>query len=111
MIHKNYQFTPDAAGDDAVRVYMSSNSSFSEFIDPKADAVEIGAVYYVRATDAYEAYTHFCDENALVPCMKTAFKERMRQAGFKPDKGRKPEWNGRPLAYYHGIKLKKIEVA
>jgi len=90
---------------------MSSNSSFSEFIDPKADAVEIGAVYYVRATDAYEAYTHFCDENALVPCSKTEFKERMRQAGFKPDKGRKPEWNGRPLAYYHGIKLKKIEVA
>ena len=111
MIRKNYQFTPDAAGDEAVRVYKSSNSSFAEFIDPKADAVEVGVAHYVRAKDIYEAYTHFCDENAFVPCGKTEFKERMRQEGFAPDKGRKPEWENKPLAYYHGIRLKGIEVA
>lgn len=102
LIEDKYDFKMAKIAEDHIRHRRYLIHSAESFLTEKCKLSETGRVSKVAL---YDAYTSFCNANALKPDGRNSFYDKVRNYSASITDGRAPDSSGNPVQGFHGISL------
>lgn len=87
FVQRNFAFTKDNDGEEALRSYKQENDSVKAFIED-AELCDRGEQNEAYLGDVYEAYTKFCKVNMVRPFGARVFRSQLVDMQFSFEKKR-----------------------